>query len=1260
MSWGASVNSSDVLSKQRGQATHQEGEYFSEAVLKALEPAPPKAKQKDLSSYDSFRSPRGYARAIDAVKDAKRELSQPRGLPKISKKDVSAPPEAFHNFSNSVLAPSVSIRHRANQLLDTFDTQHRAHKAACARDLDLGSLDLDVTNSKAPLDAHAEMEQTQKEINICKQIMEEFAKDLAVECKERGDLFERLHVAMSEALGRLCNLVKTCTDGVEQAEKGKQEAQNTLAQLECENEENQKKIQSLLVTEAELRTRANYLQNQVDNFEKKLAEANEQGAQLAASRDAAEEALERMRQGLDEKTLTRDSCNSPMMGFQAFMMVPEDAPPPQSLTFITTAADEEARGFAGSHVGSMSSLAGISGAGRGPGESEEANERRGSGLSSSQGRASSQLKRDHRRPSREPPQSKSPVSRQETDDVTSSRPEGDEDGFGPPAQRQSQMKETSESLELASPAAVVPVLCAPEYSAAMSPVSTSFPALVPFLNFGQLDMAWEHARDPDLAVTKEHLEKHLVECQQDYKQELSKNEKTQQAVDVFLKRFLVWTRSVYDSLQGLSSNLVQQEFNALEVLCEVVKWLATRACHEWVSPEGHFETVLDSYEKKINAFLEMDRQRDLDADDLRRRLASANCRIEELQDEMGQLKLASQAAPAAKSVRRAGPSKPQVGGDEPVVVHHVGCQVGGKRESQPTGSPSKSAAQGGSRGVRRPGQEEEMAAEDAASSQAIADGSRSARFSMLDEGLCDEGGAGDSRPAADANAEGEALGEGEATFQTAVGAQSDEVKRMQLLSCKFVADIDFTAIPLSSRPILGMPPKGIAAHIEKTDAPGEDAKPLGLKQLHAVIREAYDHKRKDDEMQDKAHQPRKALHVVLQDLIKRKHGVRHVVQQKSWQLAESLLQHHKEDKTTRIFSDFLDCSRDGDELSFYLYCNAVVVHTVHEEPSASTGTVQAQGQKRISLMRAHQTADRIFGDLPKTHAVLKMEIEKSAQVDEDYFMGGFGVSPDLMQYFDFGAGLGGGEQKKSIDAEELYELLLEGWRMSSLLLDQDKSRVSWRQSVLAFVRSDKHKRGWLNAIEVADCEKTWLQILPDPRAPEVPIPERTSLGGFVYRLMQLGQTAGDIGSPRKKKFLGSHLKKERENCLKVAKNAFHSIEKPLAVYLTGLMHSEELKDVALYRSLKLWLFDFRKAMSSDDPAGSVHYLRNLLLLLLAHQVDFQSAQGMMQAERLDYEFRMLLTVLQDNWKAQKGEDEEDEEEGELEEDEPPGDYGEDY
>merc|ERR1719321_28254 len=164
--------------------------------------------------------------------------------------------------------------------------------------------------------------------------------------------------------------------------------------------------------------------------------------------------------------------------------------------------------------------------------------------------------------------------------------------------------------------------------------------------------------------------------------------------------------------------------------------------------------------------------------------------------------------------------------------------------------------------------------------------------------------------------------------------------------------------------------------------------------------------------------------------------------------------------------------------------------------------------------------------------------------------------------------------------------------MSSLLLDQDKSRLSWRQCVLAFVRTDIHKRGWLNPIEVVGGERTWLQISPDPGTPEQSIVERTSLGAFVFRLMQLGQAIDDNPSLRKKKRIGRALQQEREHCLKVAQNTFHSIEKPLAVYLTGLMHSEELKDVALYRSLKTWLFENWQARADLSGEGEADDLED--------------------------------------------------------------------
>lgn len=230
--------------------------------------------------------------------------------------------------------------------------------------------------------------------------------------------------------------------------------------------------------------------------------------------------------------------------------------------------------------------------------------------------------------------------------------------------------------------------------------------------------------------------------------------------------------------------------------------------------------------------------------------------------------------------------------------------------------------------------------------------------------------------------------------------------------------------------------------------------------------------------------------------------------------------------------------------------------------------------------------------------------------------------------------------------DDLYELLLEGWRMSALLLDSDKSKIAitWRQCVLTFMQCDTNHRGWLNHVEVVECEQQ-LHNIPDAGVDITP-PECTSLGAFVLRAMHVASTCSDgaHGRPQPKSKLGRGNLKEKQKCLNVVQNAFRSIEKSLAVYLTGLMHSEELKDVALYRSLKTWLFGYRQAMTGEDALGSAHHLRSLILLLLAHQVDFQSCHQMVDARRLDLELRSLLVVLQKNWQARaelQGEDDDD-------------------
>lgn len=451
------------------------------------------------------------------------------------------------------------------------------------------------------------------------------------------------------------------------------------------------------------------------------------------------------------------------------------------------------------------------------------------------------------------------------------------------------------------------------------------------------------------------------------------------------------------------------------------------------------------------------------------------------------------------------------------------------------------------------------------------------------------------------------------------------MKKMKFLSCDFVKAIDFTAVPQTSKPILGVPPKGIG----DAPPPAED-RPLGLKNLQTLIHEIYAAKRKDDLKSDQAPQPRRQLCPVLQEFMRRKHGVRHVVHQKSWQLVESLLEHRSKDKTVSLFTDFLDGSRDTDELSFYAYCVDLVTHTVHEDMAPACPVPKG----RVSLPRALRTAELLFGDLPKTHVVLKMELEKSARVEEQdpYSMFSF----DMMQLFDMHSFTPDVEQTKTVLADELFELLLEGWRMSSLLLEAETSKTGWRQCVLAFIRSDDQKRGWLNPLEVTEGEERWLQIPADPSF-TTPIPDRTSLGGFVHRIIKRRSFLAESpdAKPMKKgrMRLGKAMLKERQNCLKVTQNAFKSIEKSLAVYLTGLMHSEELKDVALYRSLKTWLFGYRQALNSEDALAGTHNLRCLVLLLLAHQVDFQSSQQMLNARRLDAELRSMLQVLQVNWQA---------------------------
>merc|ERR1712232_257916 len=104
----------------------------------------------------------------------------------------------------------------------------------------------------------------------------------------------------------------------------------------------------------------------------------------------------------------------------------------------------------------------------------------------------------------------------------------------------------------------------------------------------------------------------------------------------------------------------------------------------------------------------------------------------------------------------------------------------------------------------------------------------------------------------------------------------------------------------------------------------------------------------------------------------------------------------------------------------------------------------------------------------------------------------------------------------------------------------------------------------------------------------------------------------------------------------VSSTAFESLEKTLGVYLTWLMHSEDLRDLEVYHSMKARIYNFRQAAGGGDAGMGTHHLRCLLLLLLARQFDVQFQRGEIQAEYLGWQLESLTRVLREGWKRGAG------------------------
>jgi len=444
-----------------------------------------------------------------------------------------------------------------------------------------------------------------------------------------------------------------------------------------------------------------------------------------------------------------------------------------------------------------------------------------------------------------------------------------------------------------------------------------------------------------------------------------------------------------------------------------------------------------------------------------------------------------------------------------------------------------------------------------------------------------------------------------------------EAQRMRLFRCPFAQAIDLTAT--RRRPV------GPPGQSKQED----DDKHLGSRQLRSFISEVYSAKRLEDRRRDKTKQPRRPLHAIMQEILRRQHGVKRLVHQRSWQLLESVAMYAFKDVAVGLFADFLDGTRDLDELSFYLYCSSLLASTICEESQATPPSKLPQGF--VSRARAERLVELLFSDMPKALEVVREEFEK---LGPSFYSSSMSFNPSFEDISPGGSFYG---SAACVEADSLSRALLEGWRVCSLLLNKSTNKFLWQAAVTAFIQADIHLRGWLDPHEVRSAEIT-PALSKSCRSAEVPLGDQTSLGAFVFRIVQgFGADLGQLQDPSvaivPTDARGRRQEVISNRCLQVCSTAFGSLERSLGVYLSWLVHSEEPRDKVVYQSVKSRIFGYRRADSVQQTWPMIHNLRCLLVLLLAHQFDIQLAREEASPEHLAWELTALLQILRESWRT---------------------------
>lgn len=1168
-------------------------------------------------------------------------------------------------------------------------------------------------------------ERSCREVEICMETVENYIKDTSIDSKERNALLDRFRTVSTGAVKHLLTLLKTCAKDIENAEKNKIDLESSLAALEEDNAGLRHVVQQMLATEGDLQTNSQNLQKEVEGLRKSLVESGQRIDELTNQLKSTKSELDLLRDEQARGRPTCDRAVSPMMGFSTFVMSTDQVPAPVATDMLTNDANTWVRQEGLNSLSGFKqegTLKGEEKSRRKTFSSQQSNPNMGANMFRQSVRLSTAFMEEQsitlrdmhnpattRRhgssrhgsrsamcspmpqatPGMHPSRTTSPqghndelpmtMGRQGSignaprgESIVTSLPNAPHSAFASPSPVPFEPPDVLTSRRSTVSSALHAVVAdSPQSEIAPSVLATSFSALLPFVDFATLDPGLERSQSEAMAQSQEHLEKHMVMLQDDYQSEVLQNEVLQHSVDTALERILVWVQAVHDSLQDLASNAVQQDVSALTTLRNAVQWLAKKPCKEWTGKPRNLEEVLDTYEVELRAHLEADRPNDSEVEELRKSIVQQRQRVQELSDQL--LEARSSVGMGARSGRRVGgqsggPSRrvsslAGPGGDASPVQHiavqcDLGAPAGGAKTTRAGGlqhgdtqQDNKSAAREatGAPHVMRATSTSSRETPHSPDEDAISGMNGSSVISGEGTSILAEGAISHAPLDSD---EGSESGDAELTkkAQSSIQLTEHEAKKMRLFRSPFVEGIDFLLVPTAA---------GRVMLADQGGAPTADdeSKLLGLKQLHAVIADLYTTKGADDLRRDKVQEQRRPLYVVLQEVMRRNHGVKKVVHQRSWLLIESMAHHSSTDKMVSLCSDFLDGTRDIDELSFYMYCMKVLTTAIADDSKAFPAARLPNGF--VSYSRAQALAELLFGDLPKALSVVRAEFEKCARVDRQ-------AEAELATQF-FLTGLVTEEAAMSsaycMLTESALEILMEGWRMCALLMDQSISNFSWRKNVLAFLQTDLTYRGWLDPHQVAEAESRRLQIVASHETESIRIEERTSLGAFVFRALQRSELAqrqaarvatmtenglltaspdkaqqGRSIQPKSRALLPATAARKKakqkaaDMCLQVSHAAFDSVKKTLEVYLKWMMHSEELRDLAAYRSVKAQIYGFQQAHGSHKAHLGMHHLRTLLILLLAHQFDVQFQQENPSPEHLDWELRCLLQVLRESWR----------------------------